>query len=188
MKVMPSDSPPPSILKAPHPRLRRPARPVAAVDDETRALAAAMLRTMRAAGGVGLAAPQIGRSLRLIAAEIPGQTDRPLLLANPKVVSAEGQILWEEGCLSLPGISAPVRRAAKVKVAALDMQGDAVEVSAGDHLAVCLQHEIDHLDGILFVDRLSRLKRSLLMTKYEKLRRKSAREAREAREKQAAWA
>ena len=180
---MPSDSPTPPILKAPHPCLRRPARALESVDDPARALARAMLRAMRAVGGVGLAAPQVGRSLRLIVAEAgEDRTRPPLLLANPKLLSAEGEIIWQEGCLSLPGISAPVRRARKVRVAALDMQGRPVEVDAEEHLAVCLQHEIDHLDGVLFVDRLSRLKRSLLMSKYEKLRRKNAREEKEGPE------
>ena len=178
------------LLKAPNPCLRRPALPVESVDDSVRALADAMRETMRAAGGVGLAAPQVGRSTRVIIADPPKGEGKTLLLANPKVVSAEGEIVWREGCLSLPGISAPVRRARHVKVAALNMQGEAVEIDAEEHLAVCLQHEIDHLDGVLFVDRLSRLKRSLLMKKYEKLRRKNAEAAREEweeREEREGW-
>ena len=168
------------VLKAPHPCLRRRANPLESVDDNARQLAEAMRRTMMAVGGVGLAAPQVGRSLRLIVADVSEKRDSPLLLANPKVVEKEGELLWREGCLSLPGISAPVKRARRVRVAALNMQGEAVEVDAEEHLAVCLQHEIDHLDGVLFVDRLSRLKRNLVMTKYEKLRRKEAREMAEA--------
>ena len=168
------------VLKAPHPCLRRRAQPLETVDDNARELAQEMRRAMLAVGGVGLAAPQVGRSLRLIVADVSEKRDRPLLLANPQVVEKEGELLWKEGCLSLPGVFAPVRRARRVRVAALNMQGEPVEVDAEEHLAVCLQHEIDHLDGVLFVDRLSRLKRNLVMTKYEKLRRKRAREEAEA--------
>ena len=167
----------PPILKVPNPCLRRRARPVESVDDGVRELAEVMRKTMRAAGGVGLAAPQIGRATRVIAADVSEKRDQTLLLANPEVIFSEGEIVWREGCLSMPGIAAPVRRARRVKVAALNMQGEPVEVDAEDHLAVCLQHEIDHLDGVLFVDRLTRLKRSLLMAKYEKLRRKNAADA-----------
>ena len=167
------------ILKAPHPCLRRRARPLAAVDDDARALAAAMRRAMLAAGGVGLAAPQVGRSVRLIVAAPVEKRAPLLLLANPEVVEQEGEIMWREGCLSLPGVDAPVRRARRVRVAALNMRGEPVEIDAEEGLAVCLQHEIDHLDGVLFVDRLSRLKRNLVMTKYEKLRRKEAAEREE---------
>ena len=164
------------VLKVPDSRLRRRANPVESVDDAVRELADAMRETMRAVGGVGLAAPQVGRSSRVIVAEV-GEKRAPLMLANPKVVAAEGELIWREGCLSLPGVFAPVRRSRKVKVAALNMQGEPVEIVAEEHLAVCLQHEIDHLDGVLFIDRLSRLKRSLLMTKYEKLRRKAKAES-----------
>ena len=161
------------VLKFPNPSLRRRAEPVKSVDASVRELAAAMRETMRAVGGVGLAAPQVGRPARVIVAETPEKRGDPLMLANPEVVAAEGELFWREGCLSLPGVFAPVRRSRKVKVAALNMQGEPVEIDAEEHLAVCLQHEIDHLDGVLFVDRLSRLKRSLLMSKYEKLRRKA---------------
>lgn len=165
------------VLKVPNPLLRRRANPVESVDDAVRELADAMRETMRAVGGVGLAAPQVGRSSRVIVAEVGEKRDAPLMLANPKVVAAEGELMWREGCLSLPGVFAPVRRSRKVKVAALNMQGEPVEIDAEEHLAICLQHEIDHLDGVLFIDRLSRLKRSLLMAKYEKLRRKTKAES-----------
>ena len=167
------------ILKVPHSRLRRRALPVESVDDGVRELAEAMRATMRAVGGVGLAAPQVGRSSRVIVADSGEKRGQTLLLANPEVIFSEGAIVWREGCLSLPGVFAPVRRARRVKVAALNMQGKPVEVDAEDHLAVCLQHEIDHLNGVLFVDHLSRLKRSLILAKYEKLRRKSAAESEE---------
>ena len=165
------------VLTVPHPALRRPAEPVGEVDDDIRALADAMRKTMRAAEGVGLAAPQVGRSVRLIVADPGDGKSKTLALANPRLTSRQGEIVWREGCLSMPGVYAPVRRARKVAVAALNMQGEEVSLEAEDHLAVCLQHEIDHLDGVLFVDHLSRLKRKMVTAKYKKLRAKEAAES-----------
>ena len=133
------------------PVLRQTTVPITAVTDDLRALAADMFETMRAASGVGLAAPQVGRSVRLCVVEVG---DVAVTLFNPEIVEREGKIKWEEGCLSIPEIFGWVDRSAWVKVRALGVEGEPVEVEGNDLLAVCLQHEIDHLDGKLFVARL----------------------------------
>lgn len=157
---------PPAIVKFPHPALRDPARAVSAVDDELRELAAGMIEAMHNAGGIGLAAPQVGRAIRLIVAADGGA---PLVFFNPKIVAAAEEIAErEEGCLSLPGISAVVRRPAAVSVSGLDIRGKEQKTDAEGLLAACLQHEIDHLNGVLFVDHLSRLKKNRLLAKYRK--------------------
>lgn len=156
------------IIKFPHPVLRTPSAPIKSVNHEMRALAKSMLEAMRAANGVGLAAPQVARALRLIVAD-DGKSP-PLVLFNPRIVSVSSDTaVREEGCLSMPGIAAPVCRPARISVAALDLHGRECTIEAEELLAACLQHEIDHLDGILFVDRLSRLKKERLLIKYQKL-------------------
>lgn len=142
------------IVREGHPVLRQKARRVERVDQEIRDLADEMLKTMYEANGVGLAAPQVAVPLRLIVVDAGGG---PLTLVNPEIIKREGESEDVEGCLSIPGLYGIVNRAAKVVVAALDRNGNPVVVSGEDLLARALQHEIDHLDGILFVDRASQV-------------------------------
>ncbi len=127
-----------------------------------------MLYTMYEAPGIGLAAPQVGEDIRVLVADVSEDKSQPIALVNPEIVDSAGVIDYEEGCLSLPGVYAKVRRPSKVKVRGLDRDGKPVEIEAEDLLAVCLQHEIDHLNGVLFIDHLSALKRNRLMQKYRK--------------------
>ena len=127
-----------------------------------------MLYTMYEAPGIGLAAPQVGEEIRVLVADVSEDKSQPIALVNPEIVDSAGVIDYEEGCLSLPGVYAKVRRPSKVKVRGLDRDGKPVEIEAEDLLAVCLQHEIDHLNGVLFIDHLSALKRNRLMQKYRK--------------------
>ncbi len=141
------------------PVLRQKAKRITTVDDRIRQLAQDMVDTMRAANGIGLAAPQVGVLLRLIVVEIPedrdeGQRYHFTVLVNPEIVKATGEQVGPEGCLSLPGLIGEVRRAAKVVVKGLDLKGKEVRVKAQGLFARALQHEIDHLDGILFIDRV----------------------------------
>ena len=147
-----------------HPILRQATTPVTVVTDELRRLADDMIDTMRAADGVGLAAPQVGRSERLCVVEV-GET--LLTLFNPEIVAREGKIKWEEGCLSIPDVFGWVERSAQVTVRALGREGTSIEVTGTQLLGVCLQHEIDHLDGKLFIDHLSFLKRRSAMADWE---------------------
>jgi peptide deformylase len=169
------------ILKFPDPRLRNHAKPVERVDDQVRRLADDMLETMYDAPGIGLAATQVGVARQLIVVDVSEERDRPLVLINPEVVEAEGEEEMEEGCLSVPGFYEKVKRAERVKIRALDRDGQALELELDGLLAVCVQHEIDHLHGRLFVDYLSKLKR-------ERIRKKLLKEARaaEAAQKKAA--
>jgi peptide deformylase len=146
------------------PILRQETVPVTAVTDELRALADDMIATMRAAEGIGLAAPQVGRTERLCVVEVE---DQAFTLFNPEVVHREGTIKWEEGCLSIPEVFGWVERSQKVRVRALDRNGEVIEVEGADLLAVCLQHEIDHLHGRLFLDHLSFLKRRAALAKWD---------------------
>ncbi|MDZ7714428.1 MAG: peptide deformylase [Rhodovibrio sp.] len=159
------------ILIAPHPTLKRRAQPVQQVDDEIRQLTEDMLETMYDAPGVGLAAPQVNVSKRVVVIDCAeeGAPPQPYRLINPELVwTSDAQDTREEGCLSLPDIYADVTRAAACKVAYLDEQGRRQELEAEGLLAVCIQHEIDHLNGVLFVDHLSALKRNMLMRKLAK--------------------
>lgn len=151
------------ILKYPDPVLARKAEPIDAITPEIRQLAADMAETMYANQGVGLAAPQVGRSLRLVVIDISGPEKREELLSlvNPVVTTASGVQDDEEGCLSVRNYRTNVRRAANVTVTAQDLDGQALTIEADGLLAVCLQHEIDHLDGVLFIDRISHLKRAM---------------------------
>ena len=157
----------------PDPILRQVASPIAAVDDRVRALAHDMLETMYAAPGIGLAAPQVGISERLIVCDVvteEGADPQPMVLVNPEIVAASQTTkVYEEGCLSIPDYTEDVTRPAAVRVAYFDADGAACEVDASGLLAVCLQHEIDHLNGILFIDHLSRLKRERVTKKFQKL-------------------
>ncbi|MEZ4600875.1 MAG: peptide deformylase [Syntrophotaleaceae bacterium] len=156
----------------PDPVLKEKAAPVAEIDEGIRTLARDMAETMYAAPGVGLAATQVGISKRLAVLDCsPKEGPRELITAiNPQILVVEGESLEEEGCLSVPGFYAPVHRAAKVRVRYQDLDGKLVERDAEGLLAVAFQHEIDHLDGILFVDHLSSLKRGMFRKKYQKLR------------------
>jgi peptide deformylase len=159
------------ILHFPDPRLRNEARPVAAVDDSIRTLADDMLETMYAAPGIGLAATQVNVNKRVVVIDLSQDQDQPLVLINPEIIEKHGVEEMEEGCLSVPGIYEKVERADRVRVRALDRDGRSTELDADGLLAVCIQHEIDHLDGKLFVDYLSQLKRQRIRKKLEKQRR-----------------
>ena len=159
------------IRKFPDDVLKRPASPVENINGELNSLLDSMAQTMYAAPGVGLAAPQVGESKRIIVLdtdhEEPGK--HLLKLINPRVVEAEGKIIWEEGCLSVIDYSAEVERAAKVLVRAWTPEQKEIEIEAEELLAVAIQHEIDHLDGKLFIDRISRIKRELYRRKLKKM-------------------
>ena len=159
------------ILEYPDPRLRKKAAPVTEVDDAVRQLADNMLETMYAARGVGLAATQVDIHKRLIVLDVSESRDQPLVLINPELLKLEGSGPGEEGCLSLPGIYDKLTRATHIRVRALDRGGKPFEMEADGLLAVCIQHEMDHLEGKLFVDYLSELKRQLIRRRLEKERR-----------------
>jgi peptide deformylase len=160
------------ILEYPDPRLRLKAAPVPAVTDEIRRLAADMLETMYAAPGVGLAATQVDRHIRLVVLDLSETRDEPRVLINPEILSREGVATSDEGCLSVPGVTEGVDRAARIRFRAMDAQGKIIEADADGLQAVCIQHELDHLDGKLFVDYLSELKRQRLKKRAEKSRRR----------------
>ncbi|OYV30415.1 MAG: peptide deformylase [Thiomonas sp. 20-64-9] len=164
-----------TILQYPDPRLYTVAKPVAAVDERVRALVAAMFETMYASNGVGLAATQVDVHERIIVMDTSEERNQPLALINPEIVrhSAEDKE-WEEGCLSVPGIYDKVTRPATVRVRALDAQGQPFEMDADGLTAVCIQHEMDHLMGKVFVDYLSPLKRNRIKTKMLKRQRQAA--------------
>ncbi len=161
------------ILHFPDPRLRNKALPVAEVDKAMRALLDDMLETMYDAPGIGLAAPQVNIAKRVIVIDISEERNEPLYLVNPEILERQGTTHIEEGCLSVPYIYEPVERSKWVKIRALDRDGRAFEMEAEGLLAVCIQHEIDHLDGKLFVDYLSEIKRGRIRKKLEKFRRQT---------------
>jgi peptide deformylase len=151
------------------PVLRQRAAEVEAVDDDVRRLVRDMFDTMYAANGQGLAAPQVGVSRRIIVVDVPNSESPAFALINPRVVEQSKETSRaEEGCLSIPGVSEVVERPSKVVVEGLNTEGSPVRIEADGDLARCLQHEIDHLDGILYIDRLSPLKRKLLLAQYRK--------------------
>lgn len=156
------------ILEYPDPRLRIRARPVEVVDDAIRRLAADMLETMYAAPGVGLAATQVDVHVRLIVMDVSEEKNQPLVLINPEILEKDCIEAGEEGCLSVPGITESIERARRLRVRALDLDGRPFERVAEGLLAVCIQHEMDHLQGKLFVDYLSELKRQRLKKKFAK--------------------
>lgn len=159
------------ILHFPDPRLRNVSKPVEQVDDELRTLLDDMLETMYEAPGIGLAAPQVNVFKRLIVIDITEERNDPHYFVNPEILERRGVQDFEEGCLSVPNIYEPVQRAAWIRVKALGRDGQPFELETDGLLSVCIQHEIDHLDGKLFVDYLSELKRNRIRKKMEKLRR-----------------
>jgi peptide deformylase len=161
------------ILHFPDPRLRNIAQPVEQVDDTIRKLVDDMFETMYAAPGIGLAATQVNVDKRVIVIDVSEEKDQPLCLINPEILARDGVEEMEEGCLSVPGVFELVERADHIRIQALNQDGERVEMEAGDLLAVCIQHEIDHLDGKLFVDYLSPLKRARIRKKLEKEQRQS---------------
>lgn len=162
------------ILEFPDPRLRTVAKPVERVDDALRALVDDMFETMYAAPGIGLAATQVDVHQRLLVLDVSEDQSRPMVFINPEILEAEGHQIYQEGCLSVPGIYADVKRANKVRVKALDRDGKAFEIEADGLLAVCIQHEMDHLAGKVFVDYLSPLKREQVRKKLAKQQRHDA--------------
>jgi peptide deformylase len=162
-----------TILHYPDERLRTMARPVEQVDDALRELIDDMFETMYDAPGIGLAATQVDHHIRLIVIDVSDNKDEPMVFINPEILSRDGVEEMDEGCLSVPGIYERVERADRVKVRALDREGKPFELEADGLLAVCIQHEIDHLNGKLFVDYLSGLKQQRIRKKLEKQRRQT---------------
>ena len=160
-----------AILEYPDPRLRTTAKPVDVVDDAVRRLTDDLLETMYAAKGVGLAATQVDVHRRVLVLDVSEERNQPLIFINPKLLSAEGRGPGEEGCLSVPDIYDKVQRATHIRVGALGRDGQPFEMDADGLLAVCIQHEMDHLEGKLFVDYLSELKRQLIRRRLEKERK-----------------
>jgi len=160
------------ILEYPDPRLRTRAAPVAVVDDRIRQLVADMLDTMYAAPGVGLAATQVDVHQRVLVLDVSEERNQPLTLINPEILERFEQATGEEGCLSVPGVTETVERARRIRVRALDARGQPFELDAEGLLAVCIQHEMDHLEGKLFVDYLSELKRQRIRKKLVKTARR----------------
>ena len=170
-----------AILKiryAPDPILKQPTRPIAAVTAETRRLARDMIETMYAAGGVGLSANQVGVPWQLFVASPDHERGQELIVLNPVIVTRRGRLRLEEGCLSLPGISADVSRAAAVTITGMTLDGKPCTLEGRELLSRIFQHEIDHLQGILFTDRLSWLARQRLVRRYQRQQRELARVAR----------
>ena len=165
------------IIKLPDPRLRLVSKPVQRIDDEVRTLVADMLETMYAAPGIGLAAVQVGVPLRVVTLDLAKKEEpkKPQVVINPEVLwSSEERGTYEEGCLSIPEIYEEIERPAQVKVRYMDLDGKTVEVDANGLLATCLQHEIDHLNGVLLIDHLSRLKRDRIVKKFAKAAKREA--------------
>jgi len=163
-----------TILRYPDPRLYTVAKPVSKVDDRIRALVQDMAETMYAAPGIGLAATQVDVHLRVIVIDVSETRDQLNVLINPELLSAEGMQECEEGCLSVPGVYEIVPRAQKVKVRALGRDGAPHEIDADGLFALCIQHEMDHLEGKVFVDYLSRLKQTRIRAKLQKQQRRAA--------------
>jgi peptide deformylase len=167
------------IIEFPDPRLRTVAKPVAAVDGRIRTLIADMFQTMYDAPGIGLAATQVDVHARLLVLDVSEDRSAPMVFINPVITASEGSQVYQEGCLSVPGIFADVTRADRITVQALDREGKAFTLEADGLLAVCIQHEMDHLAGKVFVDYLSPLKRELVRKKLAKQRRLAADESSE---------
>jgi peptide deformylase len=163
-----------TILEFPDPRLRTRAQPVTRFDADLHKVIDDMLETMYAAPGIGLAATQVDVHLRLVVIDISTDRSDPLILINPQILSREGETATEEGCLSVPGYFDEVKRASKIRVRAQDRDGNVFERDCEELLAVCVQHEMDHIDGRLFVDYLSSLKRERVRKKLEKERKERA--------------
>lgn len=165
------------ILIAPDPRLKQRSVAVEQIDDQTRRLMDDMLETMYDANGIGLAAPQVGRLVRVIVVDIAGEGElpRPMRMVNPRIVTASEEMrITNEGCLSVPDFYADVERADKITVAYLDENGESHTLDADGLLATCIAHEIEHLEGVLFVDHLSLVKRNIILRKLQKAKRVGA--------------
>ncbi len=162
------------ILKYPNPNLKKKSQPVENIDSSLHQLVQDMAETMYAAPGVGLAAPQVGHQIRVVVLDVNPATQPKNLIAliNPEIISSEGECVWDEGCLSLPDFTEEVKRNKKVVVRYQNLEGETVEIEGNDLLAIVLQHEIEHLEGILLVDRLSPLKRSLYKRQLRKEKKK----------------
>ena len=156
------------ILKYPNKRLRTVAKEVDVVNTEIKKQVKDMFETMYDAPGIGLAATQVNFHKRIIVIDISDECNQPLCLINPKIIEKNGEIEWEEGCLSVPNYYESVKRSNEIKVSALNQLGELYEIDASEMLAVCIQHEMDHLNGILFVDHLSKLKQKRQKKKAEK--------------------
>ena len=160
------------ILKYPDKRLRTVAKAVENVNSEIKKQVKDMFETMYDAPGIGLAATQVNFHQRLIVDDVSEECNEPICLINPEIIEKNGEIEWEEGCLSVPNYYESVKRANEIKVSALNELGQSFEIDASEMLAVCIQHEMDHLNGILFVDHLSKLKQKRLKKKAEKQTKK----------------
>jgi peptide deformylase len=156
------------ILIYPDPILRKKAKPVGIIDAKIERLAEDMIETMYAAPGIGLAAPQVGESIRLIVVDVTQKKEAPIVLINPEMISSEGECFEEEGCLSVPNLKEPIQRKQKIVIKGLNPEGNNIQISADGRLAIVLQHEIDHLDGVLIIDLISRLKRDIFKKKLLK--------------------
>lgn len=164
-----------NILKYPDPFLKTKAAPVESVDKDIKAFIDDMIETMYHARGIGLAAVQVGVNKRIAVLDVPDQDDEErkkgknlIALINPEIIERDGETKYEEGCLSVPGVTADVVRSSEIVVRALDKNGKPMEFRAEGLFAIAIQHELDHLDGLLFIDRLSRLKRDLIKRKLKK--------------------
>jgi peptide deformylase len=160
------------VVQFPDPRLKEVSKPITEVTDELRELARDMIDVMYDEPGIGLAAPQVGASVRMFVIDTEWGDEEmeksPTVVINPEISEREGRITWEEGCLSVPDYTATVERDAMITLKGQDLDGDPIEERAEGLRAVCIQHEVDHLDGVLFIDRISRLKRSLYVKKRKK--------------------
>ena len=160
------------IVQFPDPRLKLVSKPITQITDEIRQLAADMIEVMYDEPGIGLAAPQVGESVRMFVIDTEWSDEEigrnPKVVLNPEISEREGRITWDEGCLSVPDYNAVVERDAKITLRGLDLDGNPILERAEGLRAVCIQHEVDHLDGILFIDRISRLKRGLYVMKRRK--------------------
>ncbi|HIE39848.1 MAG TPA: peptide deformylase [Thiomicrorhabdus sp.] len=157
------------IVLYPDAGLRESCAPIPEMSDELDRLIDEMLYTMYDAPGIGLAAPQVAVQQRLIVMDVSEKGDQPIVLMNPEVVQSAGSLSWEEGCLSMPGIYATIKRPSEILVRGMNREGKTIEFEANELLAVCIQHEIDHLDGKMFIDHLSRLKRTRAIQQFRKL-------------------
>ncbi|MEZ5537241.1 MAG: peptide deformylase [Thiolinea sp.] len=162
------------ILHHPDPRLRKKAAPVQAVDEQIQQLVEDMLETMYYAHGIGLAATQVNVHQRVVVIDLSEDKNEPMCFINAEILSKEGSVEHEEGCLSVPEYYEKVTRAERIRVRALDRKGEAFEMDADGLLAICIQHELDHLEGKLFVDYLSSFKQQRVRKKLEKMKRQQA--------------
>ncbi len=162
------------IIYLPDPRLRKVSKPIDVIDDALQTLIDDMFETMYHARGVGLAAPQIGINIRLSVIDVVGDKTQQLVLINPEIIAREGEVEYQEGCLSVPSVYDTVKRAETITMRAQDRTGQFYEITASELLGECIQHEIDHLNGKLYIDLLSPLKRNMARKKLDKFLRKSS--------------